>query len=46
MMFPENWTEAATPAGQRRLLGNAVCPPQALYALRGLLARLEPQLVS
>jgi DNA (cytosine-5)-methyltransferase 1 len=46
MMFPRGWTTEATPAAQRRLLGNAVVPLQAQEALRGLLARLGPLLGS
>jgi DNA (cytosine-5)-methyltransferase 1 len=46
MMFTEDWLSVATPAAQRRLAGNAVCPPQACEALWGLLARLEPLLGS
>jgi DNA (cytosine-5)-methyltransferase 1 len=40
MMFPDGWLAAATPSAQRRLAGNAVCPPQAEMALWGLLERL------
>jgi hypothetical protein len=40
MMLPEDWTVEATLSAQRRLLGNAVCPPQAEMALWGLLERL------
>jgi DNA (cytosine-5)-methyltransferase 1 len=46
MGFPDGWAEAATPAAQRRLLGNAVVPPQAAQALQALLPRLEPVLGS
>lgn len=44
LMLPDGWTAEATPSAQRRLLGNAVCPPQAEMALWGLLERLVPLL--
>jgi DNA (cytosine-5)-methyltransferase 1 len=40
MMLPEDWLVEATPSAQRRLAGNACCPPQAEMALWGLLGRL------
>lgn len=40
MMLPEGLLVEATPSAQRRLAGNAVCPPQAEMALWGLLERL------
>jgi site-specific DNA-cytosine methylase len=41
MMLPEDWLAGLSNSAKKRLAGNAVCPPQAEQALRGLLARLE-----